>query len=122
MKYLYRISGYYWHGQNGIEVKDHFDEEIEAENNTDAMHIVVGRLACETSLNEETFILDCIHYEVLKKSPYEEPEFRRYVLEHCIDVPKEALEPFCPFEGIYCNSAYSASCLKCQEALKAYLK
>lgn len=62
MKYNYEISG--WYIANGE--RKHFDVEIQAESNTQAMEIVIGRLAWEEGLKGNSFLLDMIHYEVLR--------------------------------------------------------
>lgn len=62
MKYNYEISG--WYIANGE--RKHFDVGIQADNNTQAMEIVVGRLALEEGLKGNSFLLDMIHYEVLR--------------------------------------------------------
>lgn len=62
MKYNYEISG--WYIVN--EERKHFDVEIQAESNTQAIEIVVGKLAWEESLKGNSFLLDMIHYEVLR--------------------------------------------------------
>lgn len=62
MKYNYEISG--WYIANGE--RKHFNVGIQAESNSQAMEIVVGRLAWDESLKGNSFRLDMIHYEVLR--------------------------------------------------------
>ena len=62
MKYYYEFSG--WYIANGESI--HFDVEIQAESNTQAMEIVIGRLAWKEGLKGNSFLLDMIHYEVLR--------------------------------------------------------
>jgi len=38
-----------------------------------------------------------------------------------VDVPDDSKEPFCPFFIWYCNEAYTAKCMFCDESLQAYL-
>lgn len=59
MKYSYTISGYYFADNERI----HFEESLEAEDNYQAMQLVIGELAWHTSIEHKTFKLDVIHYE-----------------------------------------------------------
>ena len=62
MKYKYIISGFYFAGDE----RRHFYEIVEEENNSKAMEVVIGRLAWNTSVDEnKSFQLDFIHYECL---------------------------------------------------------
>ena len=64
--YRYRISGYYLvTDDHGKCDRKHFDEEIEAQDNVDAMRMVIGEFAWTESLNGNMFRLDTIHYECL---------------------------------------------------------
>lgn len=62
--YRYRITGYYWHGDCGIEVKDRFEEIVYAVDEIVAMQQVLGKLAWHCSLEDETFRMEFIHYDV----------------------------------------------------------
>lgn len=60
--YHYCISGWFW---AGAEYR-HFDEEVDARTSSDALELVVGRLAWKINVWEEkSFKLDVIHYEVI---------------------------------------------------------
>ena len=54
----------------------------------------------------------------------EEVPFEEYV-RLMIDVPKEDMEPVCPFHGLdwggECNNAYTNKCYKCHIAEKDYI-
>lgn len=57
--YLYSISGYYY----AEGKRKHFDKEVYATDNTEAMKNVLGELVWKESLNGNEFYLDVIHYE-----------------------------------------------------------
>lgn len=59
MKYQYKISGYYFADDELI----HFEEVLPAEDNYQAMQLVIGERALRVSLEGKTFKLDLIHYE-----------------------------------------------------------
>ena len=60
-KYMYNISGYYF----ANDERKYFYEDIEAEDNFQAMKLVIGKLAWKESNDGNTFKLDLIHYECL---------------------------------------------------------
>ena len=57
--YKYRISGYYFAGQE----RKHFEDIIIASDNIEAMQIAIGMYAWHESLEGNTFKLDVIHYD-----------------------------------------------------------
>lgn len=57
--YLYSISGFYFAGGE----RKHFDKEVYATDNCEAMKTVMGELAWKESLAGNSFHLDVIHYE-----------------------------------------------------------
>lgn len=57
--YEYNISGYYF----ANDERKHFEKELWARDNIEAMKIVIGELAWQESLLGNTFKLDTIHYE-----------------------------------------------------------
>ena len=59
--YQYRITGYYYAG----EEHKRFDEELWAENNSIAMERVIGMYALMETLTGNPFVLDVIHYDCL---------------------------------------------------------
>lgn len=59
--YLYEISGYYFADGE----RKHFEKELYAQDNMEAMAIVIGQLAWKESLEGRTFKLEHIHYECL---------------------------------------------------------
>ncbi len=64
--YKYIISGYYLVTDDyGHCDRKNFEEEIEANDNVDAMRMVIGEFAWQESLNGNMFKLDTIHYECL---------------------------------------------------------
>ncbi len=64
--YSYEISGYYFvTDESGHCERKHFDEEVTAQDNVEAMEMVIGAYAWKESLAGNTFKLDTIHYEVL---------------------------------------------------------
>ena len=60
-EYLYEISGYYFADAE----RKHFQDEVLAESNTQAMQLVIGNYAWQESIEGHTFKLDCIHYVCL---------------------------------------------------------
>lgn len=62
MKFNYKISGWYIANRK----RKRFDVEIQAESYTQAIEIVIGKLAWEESLKRNSFLLDIIHYEMLR--------------------------------------------------------
>ena len=64
--YKYRISGYYIvTDDHGHCERKHFDEEVEAKDNVDAMRMIIGEFAWQESLRDNMFRLDTVHYECL---------------------------------------------------------
>lgn len=59
--YLYEISGYFFADNE----RKHFCKELYAQDNSEAMAIVIGQLAWNASLEDKAFKLDVIHYECL---------------------------------------------------------
>ena len=57
--YEYIISGYYIAGDE----RKHFWQEVKANDNIEAMKIVIGELAWKESLEGNSFYLDLIHYD-----------------------------------------------------------
>ena len=59
--FKYNISGYYFSNDE----RKYFNEEVISNTNTNAMALVIGRIAWEESLEGNTFKLDTIHYECM---------------------------------------------------------
>lgn len=59
--YTYNISGYYF----ANDERKYFNEDVTAENNSEAMANVIGHIAWQESIKGNTFKLDTIHYEFL---------------------------------------------------------
>ena len=59
--YKYEISGYYFSNNE----RKRFEEIVEAQDNIEAMKIVIGQIAWQESIAGNTFKLDVIHYECL---------------------------------------------------------
>lgn len=57
--YKYKISGYYFAG----EERKYFNEVVMATDNIEAMQIAIGIYAWNESLEGNTFKLDVIHYD-----------------------------------------------------------
>lgn len=58
--YEYTISGYYYSNEERV----HFHREnVQAEDEIEAMKKIVGQIAWDESLDGNTFRLDVIHYD-----------------------------------------------------------
>ncbi len=60
--YKYNISGYY--KVNGTEEEKYFNQDIEATSNTEAIEMVLGKIAWKESLEGDSVMFDRFHYEV----------------------------------------------------------
>ena len=54
------------------------------------------------------------HMRAARRTDITEEEFQEWLDK----IPDEVFEPFCPFCGAYCDTAFSLACVKCAWRIK----